>query len=75
MKRILIRNNILIYSISFILFFLVVVAIVYWFNQRKQEEFMHFLIEEVELSYEVYEDTDPNFVIDFAHENDRRITF
>lgn len=74
MKRILIRNNILIYSISFILFFLVVVAIVYWFNQRKQEEFMHFLIEEVELSYEVYEDTDSNFVIDFAHENDRRIT-
>ncbi len=74
MKRILIRNNLIIYAISFIVFFVIVSIIIYWFNQKKQEEFMHFLIEEVELSYESYTGNVTEFVLDFTHENDRRIT-
>ncbi len=74
MRRTLIRNNIIIYAISFILFFVVVSVIVYWFNQKKQEEFMYFLVEEVELSYQSYDGNDSDFVLDFQQDNDRRIT-
>lgn len=74
MKRILIRNNLIIYAITFIVFFVIVSSIIYWFNQKKQEEFMHFIIEEVELSYESYTGNETEFVRDFTHENDRRLT-
>ena len=74
MKRILIRNNLMTYAISFIIFFIITSSIIYWFNQKKQEEFMHFLIEEVELSYESYIGNETDFVLDFTLENERRIT-
>lgn len=68
------RNNVIFYGLSFIVFFSVVTAVVYWFNQKKQEEFMHYLIEEVEISYELYEGAATDFVTDFSLENERRIT-
>lgn len=74
MKRTLIRNNLIIYSISFIVFFTIVSIIMYWFNQQKQTEFMHYLVDEVELSYQVYSGDASEFIIDFTNENDRRIT-
>lgn len=74
MKRILIRNNLMTYAISFVIFFIITSSIIYWFNQKKQEEFMHFLIEEVELSYESYIGNETDFVLDFTLENERRIT-
>lgn len=74
MKRILIRNNLMTYAISFIIFFIITSSIIYWFNQKKQQEFMHFLIEEVELSYESYIGNETDFVLDFTLENERRIT-
>lgn len=74
MKRILIRNNLMTYAISFVIFFIITSSIIYWFNQKKQQEFMHFLIEEVELSYESYIGNETDFVLDFTLENERRIT-
>jgi len=74
MKKVLIRNNIILMMIVFTLFILVIFLTLFSFHRKQQDELMMFLIDEVELSYLHFEGSDVAFVALFQNENNRRIT-
>lgn len=74
MKRALIRNNLILSSLSFFVFFIVVSLIVYRYDIKKQEDFMGFIIDEVHIAYQLYEGPMTDFVLESSTKNDRRIT-
>lgn len=73
MKRAIIRNNLLLLAGAFVLFFIVVFFSLYAFEKRNQENFMRYLLNEVDLAYEQYAGTPEDFVSDYGY-TERRIT-
>jgi two-component system, OmpR family, phosphate regulon sensor histidine kinase PhoR len=74
MKRVLIRNNILLLLGAFMLFFIVVFFALYSFERKNQEDLMNFVIDEVEVEYKLFVGTPLEFVEAYQNENGRRIT-
>lgn len=73
MKRAIIRNNMILLIIAFILFFCVAFFSVYRYERQNQTSFMTFLLQEVENEYENYDGNIYTFVA-LYEEQDRRIT-
>ena len=73
MKRAIIRNNMILLIIAFILFFCVAFFSVYRYERQNQASFMTFLLQEVENEYENYDGNIYTFVA-LYEEQDRRIT-
>lgn len=73
MKRAIIRNNMFLLIIAFILFFCVAFFSVYRYERQNQASFMTFLLQEVENEYENYDGNIYTFVA-LYEEQDRRIT-
>lgn len=74
MKQAIIKNNIILLLGAFTAFFLVVFIAISNFQKNNQTQLMTFLVEEIELAYEAFDDTPQAFVATFQNENDRRIT-
>ena len=73
MKNAMIRNNMLLLAVAFILFFAVAFFSIYKFEHDNQQTYMTYLLEEVEQAYENYDGDIYEFVADYDDEN-RRIT-
>ena len=73
MKKAVIRNNILLLLSAFMLFFVIVFLAMYQFEKRHQSSMMSFLLDEVVVNYENYNDTNQAFVSSFD-QSERRIT-
>lgn len=73
MKRAIIRNNMILLIIAFILFFCVAFFSVYRYERQNQVSFMTFILNEVENEYENYDGNIYTFVA-LYDEDDRRIT-
>lgn len=73
MKRVIIRNNVLLLLSAFILFFMIVFFSLYQFEKRHQASMMTFLLEEVETSYSQYDQSEQDFVNQYD-QSQRRIT-
>lgn len=74
MKQALIRNNIILMLIAFIIFFIIVFIGIYSLQQNQQKALVSFVLAEVELEYESYEGTPQEFVSEYQIETGRRIT-
>ncbi|TVP84489.1 MAG: GHKL domain-containing protein [Acholeplasmataceae bacterium] len=74
MKKALIRNNIMLVILAFLLFLAVALFVLYRFQWKQQDTFMRMIMAEVELAYNNHDDDAAVFVLDYAGEHDRRIT-
>ncbi len=73
MKRAIIRNNMILLISAFILFFTVAFFSLYYFENKNKEAFMSFILNEVEISYDLYDGNASDFVSTYRY-LDRRIT-
>ena len=73
MKHAMIRNNMLLLAVAFILFFAVAFFSIYKFEHDNQQTYMTYLLKEVEQAYDNYDGDIYAFVNDYDDE-DRRIT-
>ena len=73
MRKVVIRNNILLLLSAFMLFFVIVFLALYQFEKRHQTSMMSFLLDEVTTSYDNFNDTDQAFVSSYD-QSQRRIT-
>lgn len=74
MKRALIKNNLTLMIVAFLVFFLIVVMSLYLYGQSYQKKLVSFVLSEVELEYESYEGSIETFISIYSNENGRRIT-
>ena len=73
MKRVIIRNNILLLLSAFILFFMIAFFSLYQFEKRHQTSIMNFILDEVKTSYLQF-DQDEQAFVDLYDQTSRRIT-
>jgi two-component system phosphate regulon sensor histidine kinase PhoR len=73
MRKVVIRNNILLLLSAFMLFFVIVFLALYQFEKRHQTSMMSFLLDEVTTSYDNFNDSDQAFVSSYD-QSQRRIT-
>ena len=73
MKRVIVRNNILLLLSAFILFFMIAFFSLYQFEKRHQTSIMNFILDEVKTSYLQF-DQDEQAFVDLYDQTSRRIT-
>lgn len=73
MKRALIRRNMLLLLSALVVFFVIALLSVYQIQKNHQETMMSFLLDEVETSYENFDQSDTEFARLFS-QTERRIT-
>lgn len=74
MSRALIKHQLIWLTLAFLVFFMMLMASIFMSWQRHTRTAVNLVLDEVELSYENFEDTPLAFVEAFKHDNDRRIT-
>jgi len=74
MKRTIIRNNLILLLGVFLLFFVLFFSVLYYLEENQQKAYMDYLLDEVEISYHLYEGTPETFVLEYVTDANRRIT-
>ena len=74
MKKTIIRNNLMLLLGVFLLFFVLFFSVLYYLEENQQKAYMEYLLDEVEISYLLFEGEPIDFVSTYISSSDRRIT-